>query len=87
MKSNRYGDLYEFQKVDENIYTIVGGLKHWRYGGRQGQQEIYPKNLGFVDPSGGPFIEVGMQIEGRIIKNISVSGDYDNSPHILFEVQ
>jgi hypothetical protein len=84
---NRYGDEYTFERVDENTFTITGNLKYWRFGGREGQQQMDMSNIGFVDPSGGPFIEVGMKIEGREIVNISADGDLDGSPRILFGVK
>jgi hypothetical protein len=84
---NRYGDEYSFEKVNENTFTIVGDLKYWRFGGREGQERMDMTNLGFVDPSGGPFIEVGMSIGGRKIKNISAAGNLDGMPNILFEVE
>lgn len=83
---NRYGDVYEFVKVDENTYTIVGDLKYWRFGGREGQNEFDWSNVGFVDPSGGPFISHGYGIEGRKVTNIAVSGDLDGMPDIKFTV-
>lgn len=83
---NRYGDEYNFEKVDDNTYTILGDLKYWRFGGREGQNQIDMSDLGFVDPSGGPFIQVGMAIEGRKIVNISAEGDLDGQPRIIFEV-
>ena len=79
---NRYGVEYSFEKVSDNTYTIVGALKYWRYGGREGQEQMDFTDLGFVDPSGGPFIELGMRIEGRKIQRIRAEGDY-----ILFEVE
>lgn len=79
---NRYGDEYEFEKVSDNTYKIVGNLKYWRFGSHSGQNEIDLNNLGFVDPSGGPFIAVGDKIEGREIIRISVKGD-----DIFFEVK
>ena len=79
---NRYGDEYSFEKVSESVYTIVGDLKYWRYGGREGQEQMDFTDLGFVDPSGGPFIGVGMSIEGRKINRISAEGE-----RILFEVE
>ena len=79
---NRYGDEYSFSQVNENTYTIVGALKYWRYGGREGQEQMDFTDLGFVDPSGGPFIELGMKIEGRKIIRISAKGE-----HIFFEVE
>jgi hypothetical protein len=39
-------------------------------------------NLGFVDPSGGPFISIGYEIEGRKVTNIAV-----NSEGIFFTVE
>jgi hypothetical protein len=79
---NRYGDEYTFEKIGENTYTIKGGLDHWRFGGKEGQQGIDDSDLGFVDPSGGPFISMGYMIEGRAVKRISLAGD-----EILFEVE
>jgi hypothetical protein len=79
---NRYGDEYTFEKVGENTYTIKGDLNYWRFGGKEGQQGIDDNDLGFVDPSGGPFISMGYMIEGRAVKRISLSGD-----EILFEVE
>jgi hypothetical protein len=79
---NRYGDEYSFQRVDENTYTIVGDLKYWRFGGREGQSEMDMTDLGFVDPSGGPFISTGYMIEGRAVARIRSVGD-----EIFFEVE
>jgi hypothetical protein len=84
---NRYGDEYSFDVVDENTYIIKGNLQYWRFGGKEGQEHVDMSDLGFVDPSGGPFIEVGMKIEGREIVNISVDGDLDGKPNILFGVK
>lgn len=84
---NRYGDLYQFEKLSENQYTITGGLKYWRYGGKDGQNELDLSDLGFVDPSGGPFISVGMNIEGRKVVRIGVDGsDLDAPDRIVFTV-
>jgi len=82
MMLNRYGDEYHFEKVDDNTYTIVGDLKYWRYGGREGQDRMDMNDLGFVDPSGGPFIALGGEIEGRKIVRIS-----NIDQRILFEVK
>lgn len=79
---NRYGDEYSFSQVNENTYTIVGDLKYWRYGGREGQERMDFNDLGFVDPSGGPFIQLGMSIEGRKIQRIRAEDE-----KILFEVE
>lgn len=79
---NRYGVEYTFQKIGENTYTIVGDLKYWRYGGQEGQESIDYNDLGFVDPSGGPFISVGYPIQGRKVVRISMVGE-----QLHFEVE
>jgi hypothetical protein len=79
---NRYGEEYEFKKIDENTYTIVGDLKYWRYGGREGQEKMDFNDLGFVDPSGGPFISVGYTIEERKVNRIRAVGE-----QLFFEVE
>lgn len=84
---NRNGDNYNFEKVSDNTYTIVGELKYWRFGGREGQERMDLTDLGFVDPSGGPFISVGGIIESRKIIRIRAEGDLGGSPHILFELE
>ncbi len=78
---NRYGDEYSFLKLSDNTYTIVGDLKYWRYGCRDGQEQLDLTDLGFVDPSGGPFISVGSVIEGRKISKIQLADD-----QLVFEV-
>ena len=67
---NRHGDEYQFVKIDDDTYTIVGDLKYWRYGGREGQARLDLTDLGFADPSGGPFISLDMIIEGQKIVRI-----------------
>ena len=79
---NRYGVEYNFEKVSDNTYTIVGALEYWRYGGSEGQEQMDFTDLGFVDPSGGPFIQLGYKIEGRTVNRIRAEGE-----KILFEVE
>jgi hypothetical protein len=75
---NRYGNEYEFIKVADNSYKIEGDLSYWRFGGKEGEQGVNSSDLGFVDPSGGPFISIGYEIEGRKVKRIS------NEPSVIF---
>jgi hypothetical protein len=82
MMRNRYGTEYMFKKTGDNEYTIKGELDHWRMGGREGVEGVDMNNLGFVDPSGGPFIAVGDKIEGRKVTNIA-----SNSEGIFFTVE
>lgn len=84
---NRYGDGYVFERIGDNQYAIKGELKFWRFGGREGQREMDLTDLGFVDPSGGPFISVGSKIEGREIVRISAEGNLEGTPNILFTVK
>ena len=85
---NRYGDKYQFDKISDNQYTISGDLKYWRYGGKDGQERIDLLDLGFVDPSGGPFIGVGSMLEDRRVVRIGVEGsDLDNPDRIVFDVE
>ena len=79
---NRYGDEFSFEKINDNTYTIVGNLKYWRYGGQDGEDSIDYGNLGFVDPSGGPFISPGYLIENRKVVKISMAGE-----QLHFEVE
>jgi hypothetical protein len=84
---NRYGVEYHYQKIDDNKYTVKGDLKYWRYGGHEGQERVDFSDLRFVDPSGGPFISIGMAIEGRKITHISVKSTDSSSDQIIFEVE
>jgi hypothetical protein len=81
---NRNGTEYHFQKIDEQLYTIVGDLDYWRYGGKEGQETVDYADLGFVDPSGGPFISAGYKINGYSVVRISTS---PSGEKIYFEVE
>lgn len=69
---NRYGDEYWFEKESDNTYAIKGDLDHWRFGGKEGIEGVDMKDLGFIDPSGGPFISIGYEVEGRKVKRIYI---------------
>lgn len=84
---NRYGDVYDFVQVGESTYQIAGNLKYWRFGGKEGQERIDFEDLGMADPSGGPFVELGMQLGGRKIVRIRAHGDLDGSPLVLLDVE
>jgi len=71
--TNRYSDSYTWTKVSESTYefTMEGdSLKYCRYGGREGVEGIDTLDLGMFDPSGGPFVALGMEIDGRKIKKL-----------------
>ena len=62
---NRYGVEYTFVKYDDNLYRFnmdEEEMKYMRMGGREGQEQIDMNDLGFLDPSGGPFVSVGGKI-------------------------
>ena len=62
---NRYGVEYTFVKYDDNLYRFnmyEEEMKYMRIGGREGQEQIDMNDLGFFDPSGGPFVSVGGKI-------------------------
>lgn len=79
---NRYGNEYNFIKLADNSYKIEGELAHWRFGGKEGEQGVNSNDLGFVDPSGGPFISAGYEIDGKMVKRISAEQN-----DIFFEVE
>jgi hypothetical protein len=84
MMRNRYGVEYDFELVSENMYAMIGKLveePHWRVGGKEGQSEIDLRDLGFVDPSGGPFICPGFKIGDKVVIKIA-----EESGRFLFEV-
>lgn len=68
---NRYGIEYRFHKISDNEYQIIGELSYCRFGGKEGQLEIDPNDLGFVDPAGGPFIDIGYIIDDYKVVKIS----------------
>ena len=79
---NRNGTEYKFEKLEDNLYTIVGEFDYWRYGSKPNAKTVDFADLEFVDPSGGPFINIGYQIENRKVIKISAIGKY-----IFFEVK
>ena len=87
---NRHGVEYHFEEISPGVYTIRGDLKYWRFGGKDGTSGVDMADLGFVDPSGGPFLSVGGLIEGHRIRRISVVTEwvtpFKKDQVILFEV-
>jgi hypothetical protein len=75
---NRYGDEYFFKQLTEDTYTIEGDLKYWRSGYNE------DGSISFVDPSGGPFIDIGYPINNKVVSNITIK--YDND-QIIFTVK
>jgi hypothetical protein len=78
---NRYGDNYSFEEVGPDTYRIVGDLRYWRFGFKEGSSTNSLDDLAFADPSGGPFISIGYKINGYPVTRIFANGD-----EILFRV-
>jgi hypothetical protein len=60
---NRYGVEYSYVKYNDNLYRFnmdEEGMKYSRYGGKEDQEGIDTNDLGFFDPSGGPFVAVSV---------------------------
>ena len=69
---NRHGVEYTFVKYDDNLYRFnmsEEGMKYMRVGGKEGQESIDMNDLGFFDPSGGPFVAIGSKIYWDEIHN------------------
>lgn len=72
---NRYGDEYHWEKLNDKEYKFVmegDSMKYCRWGGKEGQKELDPNDLGMFDPSGGPFVEVGGKIYWDEIADLQV---------------
>ena len=90
---NRHGVEYTFVKYDDNLYRFnmsEEGMKYSRYGGKEDQEGIDPNDLGFFDPSGGPFVAVGSKIywdelhEGTKQEPLTVTRIMDRGAEGLF---
>ena len=54
---NRYGDKFTFEKNENGNIQWSGDFKYVRYG-----FEDNPKDVTMVDPSGGPYITLEMDL-------------------------
>ena len=73
MYTNRYSDSYMWEAMDHHTYKFVMEdrvMKYCRFGGREGQSEVALNDLGMFDPSGGPYVCLGMEIDGKPITRI-----------------
>jgi len=73
MYTNRYSDSYMWEAVNENTYKFVMDdkvMKWCRFGGQKGQDGVDVSNLGMFDPSGGPYVCLGMEIDDKPITRI-----------------
>jgi len=75
---NRYGDEYTWVVLAENRYQfrMTGdSLKYCRLGGKVGQDSLDMHDLGMFDPSGGPYVAVGMKIDSKSIVRLYSTED------------
>lgn len=72
---NRYKDEYYFKKLSETQYEFKMSGSSMKYCGMTAKddQPIDTTDLGAFDPSGGPYIELGMTIDGKTITRIDGS--------------
>ena len=71
--TNRYRDKYVWTKLNESTFefTMEGeSMQYCRYGGKEGVEGIDTNDLGMFDPSGGPYVCLGMKIDGKEIKRL-----------------
>lgn len=77
---NRNGDWYSFHEVDKSVVEVrFAEFGYGRVGGREGQDKLNAMDLGMVDPSGGPYICIGMKVNGREILKISDNPETEDS--------
>jgi hypothetical protein len=90
---NRHGVEYSYVKYDDNLYRFnmdEEHIKYMRFGGKEGQDGIDRTDLGFFDPSGGPFVAVGSEIywdeihEGTKQEPLTVTKIMDRGAEGLF---
>lgn len=73
MYTNRYSDSYMWEVVDDTTYKFIMEdkvMKYCRFGGRHGQSKVVLDDLGMFDPSGGPYVALGMEIDGKPITRL-----------------
>jgi len=71
--TNRYSDTYQWIMKNETTYEFEmtgDSMKYCRYGGKAGVDGIDVNDLGMFDPSGGPYVTLGMEIDGKKIKKL-----------------
>jgi len=82
MYTNRYSDSYMWEAINDTTYKFVmddKAMKWCRYGGREGVEGIDTSNLGMFDPSGGPYVCLGMEIDGKPITRLLATEDGFNA--------
>ena len=72
--TNRYGDVFTFEKNENGNIDWKGDLKYTRYGWDDHGKKV------FVDPSGGPYICLGIDMSlyglDGVVTGFVDHGDY-----------
>ena len=76
---NRYGDTYYYETTETpNVFKFVmegDSMKWCRFGGHDHQTSVDMNDLGFFDPSGGPYVDVGSKTPVGVVKRIFSNKD------------
>jgi len=72
---NRYGDEYSWiADGDAYRFEVKGdSMQYCRYGAREGNDKLDITDLVMFDPSGGPYVSLGMTIDDKPITKLSVT--------------
>jgi len=75
--TNRYNDTYKWIAEDDSYrFEMSGDSMHYcRYGTKEGDDELDITDLGMFDPSGGPYVTLGMTIDDKPITRLYVTMD------------
>jgi len=76
--TNRYNDNYEWVVENETTYRFQmsgDSMNYCRFGGREGDDGLDLTDLEMFDPSGGPYVCLGMEIDGKPITRIYSKAD------------
>ena len=76
---NRYNDVYYYEATETpNVFKFVMegiSMNYCRFGGHEHQTHVDSNDLGFFDPSGGPFVSIGSKIHVGVVKRIFYNDD------------
>ena len=71
--TNRYNDNYKWVVENETTYRFEmagDSMNYCRFGGREGFKVVDTSDLGMFEPSGGPYVCLGMEIDGKPITRL-----------------
>lgn len=72
----RYGYVHQLKHIDGNLWKLEFDPKsggYYRCIGFSGDEHVGP-NISAIDPDGGPYIHIGYEIDGKIVKSITNDG-------------